>query len=250
MIITVLASGSKGNVTYIETENYKILIDFGRSYKYIKEKLEEINKDISDINYLLLTHTHIDHIAGLKQFIKKHNIIVVLGEKMLEELELLDIKLTNIHLIEDEMELNNLYIKALELSHDCAQCFGYIFKNSTNSLVHITDTGYINRKYFKLLENHDIYIMEFNHDLSMLMNGSYPYYLKQRILGDNGHLSNEQAVDYLKKFVGKNTRKVICIHLSERHNNQELVKQKTAKLSESIDIIISNQDIATEIIKI
>ena len=254
MKICVLASGSKGNSTFVEASNNKILIDIGMSSLYIEKSLNKIGIKPSEINGILITHTHVDHINGLKVFLKKYNTHLYITEKIYNELKR-QIEIKNYTIIDKEFELNNVKIDILKTSHDAEDSNGYIITNESSSLAYITDTGYINRKYHDILSNKNYYIIESNHDVELLMNGKYPYHLKQRILGDRGHLSNEACANYMTKFVGNNTRGAILIHLSEENNRKEIAYStfiNTLKEKDKIleNVIISSQTEPTEVIEI
>ena len=251
MKVCVLSSGSKGNTTYIESDNAKILIDVGNSAKYVKEKLEDMGANPSDINAILITHTHVDHIKGLRVFAKKYNIPVYITDIMLKSLDFLD----NYVILSDEFDINDIHITAIKTSHDAPDSRGYIVTSGEKSIVYITDTGYINRKYFDVLKNRNIYIMESNHDIEMLNNGSYPFNLRQRILSDKGHLSNYDSAKYLSSFIGDNTKCIMLAHLSEDNNTEELAYETLDNIlkKENIHvdkIIIAKQNKETEFISI
>ncbi|MBP3461692.1 MAG: MBL fold metallo-hydrolase [Bacilli bacterium] len=254
MKISVLASGSKGNSSYIETKNTKILVDIGMPTLYIERKLKKINVNPEEIKGIILTHTHVDHINGLKVFIKKYDTKVYLTEKMLEDINNI-FELKNYELITNYFNIDDLEVEVIKTSHDASDSNGYIFKSENKSISYITDTGYINRKYKEKLTNRDIYVIESNHDIKMLMEGKYPYHLKQRIYGDNGHLSNEMASKYLTEYIGTETKEIILIHLSHENNTEEkALETLKEKLKEkNIDfnnIIISSQNENTELIEI
>lgn len=216
--IIVLSSGSKGNTTYIQLGNTKLLIDLGNTTKYVISKLqeEEINPDA--INAIFLTHTHNDHIKGLPTFLKRYNTKVYLTEKMYQDLPYLE----NYQLLSDENIINDIIVNIIKTSHDASDSVGYIIKYQQKKIVYITDTGYINKRYDEVLSNADIYIMESNHDIQMLQNSKYPFELRKRILGDKGHLSNEDASIYLCKYLGPKTKYIVLAHLSEENNTEEL----------------------------
>lgn len=250
MDIIVLASGSKGNVSYITSSTTKILVDIGLNIKNIENKLEEINVNPDDIDAIILTHTHSDHIAGLKAFHKKYNTKVYLSAKMYNELQF---DLINYEIIDNEFDINDIHIDVFKLSHDTDDSNGYVISSLNKSIVYITDTGYVNSKYFDLLKNKDIYVIESNHDIKMLMECSRPYYIKQRILGDRGHLDNTKCSNYLARFIGNNTKKIILIHLSEENNTKELALDtlKSTLKENNIEfdnIIVSTQNEKTELI--
>lgn len=226
MRVSVLASGSKGNSTYIETNKLKILVDIGTSCAYIERTLKSIGIEPRDIDYIFLTHTHVDHVAGLRVFLKKYHTKVYLTEKMYSEL---DIIIDDYSYIDNEMSIEDLDIIPIKTSHDVSESHGYVFISNGKSIVHITDTGYINVRNFDKLKDKDLYIFESNHDVRMLRDGRYPYHLQQRILSDKGHLSNKDSSYYLSEFITKNTKRIILIHLSEENNTPSLALETLLK---------------------
>ena len=251
MKICVLSSGSKGNTTYIESEKVKILIDIGNSAKYVKEKLEDIGVEPEEINAVLITHTHVDHVKGLKVFENKYNIPVYITDVMLKSLDYLN----NYVFLENEFDIGDMHIIAIKTSHDAPDSRGYIISSENKSIVYITDTGYINKKYFDILSNRNVYVMESNHDIEMLNNGSYPFNLRQRILSDKGHLSNYDSAKYLSSFIGNNTKCIILAHLSEDNNTEELAYNTLIERLNDSDthvdnIIIAKQNKETELVKL
>jgi len=250
MKICVLASGSKGNCCYIETKQTKILIDIGLNCITTERKLKEIKVDPDEIEAIFITHTHKDHIEGLRVFNKKHKAKAYLTEIMYKELNQ---ELKNYEFISDQTKIKDLTITAIKTSHDAEDSNGYIIQNENKEVVYITDTGYINIKNHKLLKNKHMYILESNHDVEMLMNNpNYPYHIKQRILGDKGHLSNKDSSYYLKKFIGENTKHIILAHLSEHNNTDELALKTLNETIENndIDIRIAHQETKTELIEV
>lgn len=221
MKVCVLSSGSKGNATYIETNEHKILVDAGRNAKYLAECLKEINVDPHEIDYVLISHDHKDHISALPVFARKYKPTLLLSQKIFHQID--DIKdYDNIVIYEDEIILGDLKITAIKSSHDAIDARNFIFEECGKKVAYVTDTGYINQKNFKILKNCDTYLFESNHDIEMLMNGPYPKFLKQRVVGSSGHLSNKDSSFYLSKLIGESTKKIILIHLSETNNTEEL----------------------------
>ena len=252
MKVCVLSSGSKGNTTYIESNKAKILIDCGNSCKYIMTKLAELGVYPSDIDAILITHVHSDHVKGLQILSKQIDAMVYMTEKMYPYLDYVK----NYTFIDGtSFEIKDMKIEVIKTSHDAEDSVGYIVNNGGKSVVYLTDTGYINRKYFDTLRNRNVYIFESNHDVEMLNNSSYPFELRKRILSDKGHLSNYDSSKYLAKFIGNNTKKIILAHLSEENNTEELAfnsltdRLKKEKINFN-NIIIAKQNKETELIKI
>lgn len=253
MKVKVLASGSKGNCTYIECDKTKILIDAGISYQQIKVLLDDINVSINDINILLLTHSHNDHIKGLSTLLKKTKIILYLTENVYSDIYK-KMEISNFHIIDKEFMINDVEVELLHLSHD-VECYGYIISHNNKQLVYITDTGYLNRKYYSIISNKDIYIIEANHDEKMLMDGPYPFILKQRIISDRGHLSNNTTGRILSKVIGPKTKYIFLAHISEHNNTKELALQQVKDyVSKSgVDFnnfIITDQYISLDMIEV
>lgn len=248
MKFSVLASGSTGNVTYIETAHTKILIDIGMSCLYVENNLKEMDVDPDTIKAIIITHTHADHIGGLKVFVKKHKPIVYLTEKMYEELKEY---LYEYVIIDDKFSFDDITITPFSLSHDAPETNGYLVENNNKSLVYITDTGYLNQKYFQMLKDRNIYIMESNHDVKMLMEGKYQYHLKQRILSDKGHLSNPDSTYYLSKMIGSNTKYIVQAHLSKENNTEEIAHETLIKMLEDysydIETFVAKPNIRMEL---
>lgn len=240
MKVKVLGSGSKGNSTYIEYKDTKILIDVGLRCSYIEKELKSIDVDCKDIDAIFITHVHSDHILGLNSFIKKYKTPIYIGPNMDE------LKCYNNICISSEMDIKDINVKSFKTSHD-VESFGFIVNDE---LVYITDTGYINSKYFDLLKNKKIYIMESNHDVEMLETGPYPYYLKQRIWSSKGHLSNKASADYLNKLIGNNTKCVILAHLSETNNNSKLAIEEFNNKNKVDLLLVAEQNKSTELVEV
>jgi len=245
MKIKVLASGSKGNATVVFTESTCILIDIGISYLSLQEKLDSAGIKVEDIGYVLITHTHSDHVKGLKAFLKKTGLKACVPFSMKDEI-LKVVTEEMVSYISDEEKFGDIEVSLIHTSHDTASSVGYIMKSNDTSLVYVTDTGYINEKYLKKIKNFDVYILESNHDEAMLMEGEYPFILKQRILSDSGHLSNKTTAKYLSTVVGEKTKYVVLAHLSENNNTEELAFKETSirleEVSYSGNILIASQE--------
>ena len=218
----VLASGSKGNVTFIETKNHRILLDMGKKKKYIIGALKEIDVDPKTIDIILISHLHSDHTSALESFIKTYKPLVCIPKDMFENTTLQNYE--NIKIYEDELIFDDLKIYSLKSSHDSVDSRNFIIEEDNHSIVQITDTGYIKSRYFNMLKNKDIYFLESNHDIEMLTHGPYPSWLKKRVLSDEGHLSNQAAGFYLSKLIGDNTKKVL---LMKNYSQKNIIKNQT-----------------------
>ena len=196
MKVIVLSSGSKGNTTYIECNGTKILIDMGNTCKYVTDKLRGIGVRAEEIDAIFITHTHSDHIKGLKVFCKKYNTLVYFTDKMRNELSYID----NYKLIDsDIIKLKDLVINVIKTSHDASDSVGYVIEGNNKGIVYITDTGYINNKYFDILTNREVYIMESNHDIEMLNNGTVTAAKSGCAVGNascNGRRGNYVTIDH------------------------------------------------------
>ena len=230
MIITNLASGSKGNSTLIETDNLNILIDAGLPLSNLKKRL---NRPFPKIDILILTHTHNDHIKGIESFIKEYSPVIYTSKNDINE----KIKPYEYISYEQEFEKENIHVETFKLSHD-TPCIGIIITEKDNDnykeLVYITDTGYIKEKTLDKIKNKDMYILESNYDEEMLMNGPYPFYLQQRIRSPKGHLSNDDCIRYLKYLIGDKTKYINLAHLSEENNRPDIVKNNMDNLKKEV----------------
>ncbi len=244
MTVAVLASGSKGNCTYVETKEHHVLIDLGTSSLQIEKKLRSFNIDPKCIDSIFVTHAHKDHTAGINVFYKKYHPTVYLTDNIYKEANL---KLDNYINLKEQMQLGDLKIIPVPTSHDAKDSRGYILESDDKSMVYMTDTGYINEKYDELLKNRNIYVMESNHDIELLMNNDhYPHYLKMRILGDDGHLSNEDSARYLAKYIGSKTEKVFLAHLSEENNRPEIALSNLRSTLKKKGISFDNIEVALQ----
>ena len=228
----VIASGSKGNATLIYDNDTLLQIDMGVSKKALQSGLNVINKDISDIDALFITHEHSDHIKGLAT-LKKYHIPTYSSENTpIDNCE---------HFTDGEvLKIGNFYITPFKISHDAINPVGYLFINNDESLAYLTDSGIINEQNQILIKNKTYYIIESNHDTSMLFASKRPETLKKRIHCEHGHLSNEQSANYLAHIVGGQTKQIFLAHLSEECNTPSIALSTYLDIFKQSNIDLNN----------
>ena len=230
--ICPLFSGSTGNSTYIETENFGILIDAGASCKVIGESLQNIGADICKINAVAVTHEHIDHIKGLKTLLKKSGACLLASEKTLETLISNDKVPGSTKIVpisEQGITMGNVLINRFNTSHDCEGSSGYTVVLPDSKKISVcTDLGIITDEVSNALSGSYVVLLESNHDVDMLKKGVYPPQLKVRIMSDKGHISNNVCAAELKKLLLGGTQRFILGHLSQ-NNNTPLLARSTAE---------------------
>lgn len=245
-----LFSGSNGNSIYIGSGNTGILIDVGRSAKQIEEAIKRSEIDINGIKAIFVTHEHSDHIKGLRVFASRYGIDVYSSKGTIEAMEykggILCDKFCYRVIPDDGRYIEDIFVKSFPTSHDCKDSVGYVINTGDGRKITIaTDIGYISDQVRAAIEGCDLLFIESNHDVNMLRNGPYPYYLKRRILSDKGHLSNEACAKELPKFAKKGTTRFMLAHLSTENNIPELAYQTalssfmTEGLIEGIDFELS-----------
>lgn len=221
-----LSSGSSGNCQYIGTDRIKILVDSGLSGKKIESLLSSIDVKASEIDYILVTHEHIDHVKGLGVMSRRYDIPIVANEKTWVSMRnsIGNIKEKNIKVINSEkgFELGDLGVYPFRIFHDAADPVGYCFYYKNKKVSIMTDTGWVNDSIIKTIKDSSLYLIESNHDIKLLKEGPYPWYLKRRILGTKGHLSNKDAAKILTEVLTGNGEIVLLGHLSKENNKPEL----------------------------
>lgn len=232
--ICPLYSGSTGNSTYIGTKNGGILVDAGASFKGISQQLQSAGGSTEEIFAVAVTHTHSDHIKGIKTFLNKTNACLLATEETVEKLTvdgLVPTK-TEIIIINDKpIELCGIEINKFETSHDCQGSCGYTFNLPDGKKFSLcTDLGVVTDSVRNALQKSDLVLLESNHDIDMLKKGPYPPELKVRILSDKGHISNNICANELKALLQNGTKRFILGHLS-RHNNTPLLAKSCATAS-------------------
>lgn len=249
MRVVVLGSSSAGNSTFVEINNIKFLIDAGLQFGYLKEKLHDIDVNPKDLDFIIVTHAHIDHVRCIHSFNRIYNIPIYISIDTLNEYPKKDC-LKDIVLLDDLDNIMGIKFDKVPISHD-KKGFGFIFEYNNISLAYMADTGMIHSKFHDKFKNKTVYLFESNHDVEMEMNGTKDLMTKLRNIGDMGHLSNEDCAMYLSHFIGEKTRVVMLIHISDHDNTYELAYNVNKKaLNDSIKLYLSNKDSLSDIIEI
>ncbi|MGX7069273.1 MBL fold metallo-hydrolase [Gemella bergeri] len=244
MKLSVLASSSSGNSIYIESPKFRCLVDAGLTGKKIVENLEQIDKDIKDINAIFVTHEHIDHIKGVGVLARKYNIPIYANKLTWDNMTKIgevksDLKF---HFEKEESKIfGDIVVNSFGVSHDAANPQFYTFECDGKRVSILTDTGYISDKMIDYVKDSNTLVYESNHEENVLLSGSYPWKTKQRILSDMGHLSNTDSANYLTRIIGDNTKNIYLAHLSKENNTKELARMTAVTTLESKDIDCNNR---------
>lgn len=226
MKLCSIASGSKGNSTYIESKDTKILIDAGLSGVAIQRNLEAIGVDPSTLDAIFVTHEHMDHIKGVGVLARRFQLDVFANENTWLAMDKTVGKINSTHMHRfNQNEIFNygdFKIQPMRSFHDCVDGSGFVIHSNDKKISFLTDTGYVNTSMLEMMSGSDLYFLESNHDLELLKNSSYPWPLKQRIASNRGHLSNDHAGEVLKKLMRKEGEQVVLAHLSDENNLPEV----------------------------
>ena len=227
MRIINLASGSKGNLTYLETDNTKILVDDGLSCQETVNRLSLLGVNPDDIDAIMVTHEHTDHTKGIDVFSKKFNKPVFAHEDVWLGLDgqLKNVKQENRKLFTGDFSFKELIIRPVEVPHD-VKCYGFSFEENNKKISILTDLGHTNDKILQSISGSQLVYLEANYDRQRLYNSlKYPLSLQRRIDGPNGHLSNLASANAIERLVLSGTRQIVLSHLSEENNSPELAYQ-------------------------
>jgi phosphoribosyl 1,2-cyclic phosphodiesterase len=236
MRFSVLASGSTGNSILVQTDEVTVMIDAGLSGKQVENQLKQVGVDPKELDALLVTHEHSDHIKGVGVLARRYKLPVYTNEKTWAELERLvgDIP-ADLKCLFDEGDVKHfgdLEIESFGISHDAAHPMGFCFHQGEKKLSLATDLGYVSQKIKEKITGSQALIFESNHDVEMLRMGPYPWNIKRRILSDVGHLSNDDAGLALADILQGSGEKVYLAHLSKDNNMTELARLSVKNILE------------------
>ncbi|MGM9970417.1 MAG: MBL fold metallo-hydrolase [Anaeroplasma sp.] len=263
MKIKVFSSGSSGNCTVVTSNDTTILIDAGISKKMIELNLNSMGLSIKNVDALLITHEHIDHIKAFSMLLKEYHMKIYMTNGtynaiyssffsrknysicslMKERRENNGIFIINRmvnSILYEAFNVGQAHVEVLPTFHDAAESIGFIIHENDKRLVYITDTGYVHQSLYPLINNAEIYVLESNHDPEILMHSDRPYQLKIRILSDHGHISNEDSMVVLANCIGPKTRIIMHAHISQECNLTQIVELTRRKIFSDYGICTDN----------
>ena len=235
----VLASGSKGNATFIYDQQCGILIDCGITRKQLLFKLNQLGFQENDITYVFLTHDHYDHNKNIHIFDAGK---IYSAKKNIKDLDEYHTLVPYTH-----RQFSVFDVFTLRTSHDASDPIGFVISNGQEQLLYMTDTGYVSQKNRQFMKNLDYYIIESNHDIEMLMATKRPMFLKNRILNDMGHLNNDYSAHLMCEVIGEKTKEIVLAHLSQEANTEELALATYQQVFQEEQIAFSNIKVASQI---
>lgn len=231
MQVHVLASGSTGNAIFLDFNHTKILVDAGISTRRIKNSLAELGTSIEELDGVVITHEHRDHVSGLATMTKKYNVPVYASMNTWSAMYCRDV-------IPDScckglpsvLEIGQVRVEPFNISHDAADPVGFRFYHENHKCSVVTDLGFVTETVKKAIALSDILVLESNHDIEMLEKGAYPWHLKKRILSNRGHLSNFDAGWTLARLERKPSMQVFLAHMSQQNNDPELAMETVSSI--------------------
>lgn len=245
--ISVLASSSSGNCTFISTSQTKILLDAGISLHQVIKRLSSIGESLDQLDAVIISHEHIDHISGLTAILSKKSIPVYITRETYEAIA----PCPPCHCLEfiesgQPFSINGLSICGFSIPHDAANPLGFCLEAEGFRIGHVTDLGYLTELVIQRIKGCDVVVLESNHDLEMLKVGPYPWPLKQRIMSSQGHLSNEVVGRFLNEEFDGKAQHIVLAHLSESNNHPDIVRMVAAQALEPRGFDLGNLHVASK----
>lgn len=239
MKFCTFASGSSGNCSFLTQGETKILIDAGISMRRIKTSLATLDHIIDELNGIFITHDHSDHISALKMLLKYYEIpIYATWDTYLGIIRYYPEATGRINILKagESMTLGEMEILPFATPHDAPGSVGYRVNAGDKSFALVTDIGFCSSNVLNAVQGSDTVVLEANHDVAMLMNGPYPYYLRERILSKYGHLSNCDCGHFAVSLAESGTQRIILAHLSDKNNTPELAKHEVSRALAGMDV--------------
>ncbi len=246
-----LFSGSSGNSSYLEAGGVRLLIDAGLTGRAVSEALKSIGVRPETLNGILVTHDHIDHTKGVGVLSRKYDLPVYSNKSTFRAMQpiIKEIDFRNCRLFrsDEDFYIGELNILPFRTPHDAAESVGFIFTDGASKLAYMTDIGVFRESMFNAAAGSQLIFIEANHDVRMLKNGPYPYVLKQRILSENGHLSNENCGKALARLYETGVRFAVLAHLSAENNTEEKAFSTVTRVLEEagigdMQIVVAKRD--------
>ncbi|MDE7063202.1 MAG: MBL fold metallo-hydrolase [Lachnospiraceae bacterium] len=265
MELCSIASGSTGNCIYAGAGSTRIMIDAGVSGKRIEEGLNSIGLTTKEMQGILVTHEHSDHVAGLGVVARKYGIPIYATEKTIAAIHsttlvgTIDPALFHPVCPGEAFTLGDLTVEPMSISHDAADPVAYIMRQGGHKMAVVTDLGTYDETLVEKLQGLDLLLLEANHDIHMLQAGGYPYPLKIRILGEQGHLSNEASGQLLGRLLHDHFGTVLLGHLSRENNIPELAYEAVRQEIDAgenpyhgndFPILVARRDTVSEVIRV
>ena len=234
--VVMLASGSKGNAALVSTDSQRFLVDVGISCRELVKRMQQVGAAPEELDGVFVTHEHVDHVKGIVTFAKKYQVPLYASQGTWRAVfsRYPELNRANCRLTGQRLLVGDVSIACFATSHDAAQPQGYSFlwRSGETKCTYVTDTGFVTPAVREAVLGSDVLVLEANHDVEMLKNGSYPYELKQRILGTRGHLSNNTAGQFLLQLE-KMPRRIFLAHLSEQNNLPKLALDTVKNILDS-----------------
>ena len=265
MRLCSIASGSSGNCVYVGSDTTHLLMDVGISGKRTEAGLAELGLTMKDIDAICITHEHADHISGLGVLARKYGVPIYATRGTVEairktsSLGQIAESLFRVIVPDERCIIKDIALYPVRTSHDAADPVAYRIDHDGRRIGLITDLGCYNDYTVECLRNLDLLYLEANHDVHMLQVGPYPYYLKQRILGERGHLSNESAGKLLSRLLHDNMQAIVLGHLSKENNLPELAYESvrvevtmsdTEYSGNDFPLYVAKRDVVSEVIEV
>jgi phosphoribosyl 1,2-cyclic phosphodiesterase len=254
----VLASGSSGNSAFVATSKTRILIDAGLSVKELTKRMAEIGEKPEDLDAVIVTHEHTDHVAGLGRLVracqkKKKNLPVYVSKLTAPAIDWGEVTAPPVETFQagSGWMIGNIVVQSFTIPHDAVDPVGFCLHAEGIKIGIATDLGYMPDSIRVHMRRVQMLLLESNHDLEMLKVGPYPWSVKQRVMGRNGHLSNMHTCDYLEQDLDNGIQTLILGHLSEHNNHPEIVRmgaeQSLERRGISPRLVIAEQNRPTEV---
>lgn len=254
-----LFSGSSGNSSLIEAGGVRLLVDAGMTAKAICEALARVHVSPETLSGILVTHDHVDHTKGIGVLSRKYNLPVYANGGTFRAMTPIvkDIDFSNVRLFrtEEDFYIGGVNVFPFSTPHDAAESVGFAFVEGDKKLCVMTDTGCFRENMFAAASGAQLVLIEANHDVNMLRTGPYPYPLKQRILSEHGHLSNENCGKALIRLYETGLRCAVLGHLSKENNTEELAYSTVNAVLESagindLQLVVAKRDGITGIFEL